>query len=547
MHKIRRFLGFSLMISGFTTALTSVALAQFNDRGGSSTEASGIDARRLQRAPYNLTGKKIAIGQIELGRPAAFRIDKTASNFSILQLEQVFFQESAAEPNGTVDKHASMVANVMVGRDKARPGVAPDARLYSTAVGSPRQTSQEIECAASQFLAQQNSGDLRAINYSFGEPLGRDRRPNATLDGNALLTMCLDWSARVNNVLHLVAGNQGKGGIPIPTDNYNGLNVAYSVIRDSVFRKVDFANLSEQPVGTARRIANREINSGERRSIGIIAPGGGFSLYDLEGKPINVNGTSFATPHVTATVALLQEFGDRQLRTISKRQRLNPSPLAAPVERWSLAARQHEVMKAVLMNSADKLLDNGDGNRLGMSRNVLTKDNRTWLESEAYNNEKIPLDYQVGAGHLNAFRAYQQFQAGQWQPSAPVPSIGWDYNQVTTYKDYVIDKPLRAGSFVAITLAWDRMVDLVDSNRNGIYDRGETFLDKGLNNLDIHLMRAEETNESKSIWSSISNIDSVEHLFKTVPSTGLYKIRVRFRQRANITSQPYALSWWTVS
>jgi hypothetical protein len=60
-------------------------------------------------------------------------------------------------------------------------------------------------------------------------------------------------------------------------------------------------------------------------------------------------------------------------------------------------------------------------------------------------------------------------------------------------------------------------------------------------------MRAEETNESKSIWSSTSNVDSVEHLFKVVPTTGQYKIRVRFRQRANVTSQPYALSWWTVS
>jgi Subtilase family len=546
MHKIRRPLGLALMLSGLTATLAPLTLAQFNDRGGSSTEASGIDARRLHRAPYNLTGKKIAIGQVELGRPAAFRLDKTASNFSTLQLEQVFFQESDPEPNGNVDKHASMVANVMIGRDKARPGVAPDARLYSTAVGSPRQTSQEQECVASQFLAQQNGGDLRAINYSFGEPLSRDRRPNAILDGNALLTQCLDWSARVHNVLQVVAGNQGKGGIPIPTDNYNGINVAYSIIRDGVFRKVDFANLSEQPIGTARRIANREINSGERRSIGMLAPGGGFSLYDLEGKPINVNGTSFATPHVTATLALLQEFGDRQLRTVSKKQRLNPNPLGEPVDHWSMAARQHEVMKAVLMNSADKLLDSGDGNRLGMSRNVLTKSNRTWLESEAYSNERIPLDYQLGAGHLNAFRAYQQFQAGQWQPTAPVASIGWDYNQVTTYQDYVIDKPLKAGSFVAITLAWDRMVELIDRNSNGTYDRGETFLDKGLNNLDVHLMRAEETNESKSVWSSTSNVDSVEHLFQIVPSAGRYKIRVRMRQRYNTEIQPYALSWWTV-
>jgi hypothetical protein len=546
MHNLRRPLGFVLLFSGLSAAIAPVALAQFNDRGGSSINPSGIDARRLHGAPYNLTGKKIAIGQVELGRPAAFRLDKTASNFSTIQLEQVFFQEGDPESNNNVDKHASMVANVMVSRDKARPGVAPDARLYSTAVGSPRQTSQQLECAASQFLAQQNGGDLRAINYSFGEPLSRDQRANAVLDGNSLLTQCLDWSARVNNVLHLVAGNQGRGGIPIPTDNYNGLNVAYSVVRDGVFRKVDFANLSEQPVGTAKRIVNREINVGDRRSIGILAPGGGFSLYDLDGKPSNVNGTSFATPHVTATLALLQEFGDRQLRAVSKKQRLSPNPLAEPVDHWSLAARQHEVMKAVMMNSADKVRDNGNGDRLGMTRDVLTKRNRTWIEGEAYSNAQIPLDYQLGAGHLNAFRAYQQFQPGQWQPTATVAPIGWDYNQVSTYQDYALDKPLKAGSFVSITLTWNRWVELIDRNGNGAYDRGETFQDKGLNNLDLYLMRAEETDESKSVWSSTSNVDSTEHLFQQVPSAGKYKIRVRFRQRYNNASQPYALAWWTV-
>jgi Subtilase family len=531
----------TLIICGWSIAAVASPLSLV-----SSIDQNGIDAKKLQQPPYNLTGKKIAIGQIELGRPAAFRFDKSAGRFSTFQPEQIFFRDDVALPNLNVEQHAAMVGSIMIARDKARPGIAPDARLYSTAVGTSQQTNQAAECAATQFIAQQNGNDVRAINLSFGEPLNRDSRKTPILDGNALLTQCLDWSSRHNNVLHLVAGNQGKGGIPIPTDNFNGINVAYTVQRDGTFRKVDFSNLSQQPIGVAKKIKDREINFGKRRSIGLVAPGGGFSLYGLDGKIIKVNGTSFATPHLTATVALLQEFGDRQLR--AAKRKFNPDPLAPNINHWSLATRQHEVMKAVLMNSADKVQDLGNGDRLGMSRTILTKHNLSWLESDAYQDQEIPIDYQMGAGQLNAFRAYQQFSPGQWSPQNPVVATAWDYNQITTgtYHDYVLAKPLRQGSFVSATLAWDRLVELNDQNADGEYMIGETFTDRGLNNLDIYLMRAEETDIKKSMWSSVSSVDSVEHIFHPVPKTGRYKIRVHFHQQVNLPRQAYALAWWTV-
>ena len=87
-------------------------------------------------------------------------------------------------------------------------------------------------------------------------------------------------------------------------------------------------------------------------------------------------------------------------------------------------------MKAVLLNSADKIQDSGDGLRLGMTRTLIDKQNQDWLASDAYKDPTIPLDSQMGTGHLNAFRAYQQFSSGQWQPSVAVPAIGWDYRTV---------------------------------------------------------------------------------------------------------------------
>lgn len=505
---------------------------------------AGIEARKLHVPPYNLIGRKIAIGQVEIGRPGVFGFDKAVSWNPATALERVFYRDGLAKADTDVDAHAAMVAGVMVSKDKTLPGVAPGARLYSSAVGSPLKGGQPEECLSAQYVAQQNGGDVRAINFSFGEPLQRDPRPEATLDGNALLTQCIDWLARVQNVLFVIAGNQGEGGIPIPTDNYNGINTAYTTQRGGVFTKVDFPNLSAAPVGIGRRLIEREINVGGRRGINLVAPGSKISVYDLTGKMVEVSGTSFAAPHITASVALLQEFGDRALRGALEGDR----QLKSKQSNWSIDSRRHEVMKAVLLNSADKIKDNGDGLSLGMTRTVLGKDNSNWLESDAYKDPKIPLDYQMGTGQLNAFRAYQQFSPGEWSPTAAVPPIGWDYQSVeaSSFKDYVLEKPLKEGSFVSLTLAWDRVVELEDKNKNNEYDVGESFRDRGLNNLDLYLIPADENDTGKSVCSSISEVDSVQHIFCPVPAAGRYKIRVEYRKQVNEASQPYGLAWWTV-
>ena len=356
----------------------------------------------------------------------------------------------------------------------------------------------------------------------------------------------------------MIAGNQGKGGIPIPTDHYNGMTIASSKAVNSKavndrssnrYSKIDFSNLGDTIPSLSQPRRGKESNTGNRRQVALSAPGHRITVRKLNGQITTATGTSFATPHVTGTVALLQEWGDRQLVKSCKRGRGCSLP-------WTTDSRRHEVMKVVLMNSADKLQDLGDGNLLGMSRTMMQKNNQDWFTSKSFTSQNLPsdsasnpspLNVQFGTGHLNASRAHQQFNGGQWKPGL-VPPIGWDYRTIDQSRvvDYAISPELKANSYISLTLAWDRRVDLQDRNLNGKFDLTETFVDRGLNNLDLYLMAMDEQDTGRSIASSVSNVDSVEHIFHKIPRSGQYKIRVVFRSQINEPTQAFALAWWSV-
>lgn len=144
-------------------------------------------------------------------------------------------------------------------------------------------------------MAEQNSNDVRAINFSFGEPLWLDPRPDAVLDGNALLTLCIDWSANHHNTLYVIAGNQGRGGIPIPTDNYNGINVASSHAHSGRYDQVDVSSLGNVFEEPFDRLVGLETNIDGRLLISLLA-GRDVKLLSQQGEVFPSTGTILPRP-----------------------------------------------------------------------------------------------------------------------------------------------------------------------------------------------------------------------------------------------------------
>ncbi len=544
----------------FWGSLTLVASAYLPETAHSlekSVGPQGIDALRLHAKPYNLTGRGIYIGQVELSRPSQFGVDKLVNrlvnlNRYYVQPYEVFFRDGKAIPNKNIDEHSGQVAAVMISRHKIQTGVAPMARLVSSAYSQRRKDGQPEAAIAAQHLAIQYQGLLRAINFSFGEPLSADSRARPKLDGNALLTLTIDWLANQYQVLPVIAGNQGRGGIPIPTDTYNGIVVGFTREQNGAYTIADHSNLIDEPFYD--RNNNGQYDEGEhftdldndgkwtpavesptnnRRSLALLAPGNNILVPNNQGKVISASGTSFASPHVVGVIALLHEYIERQIAD----------------KKWGVDARRPEVTKAVLINSADKIADTGDGRLLGMTKTIYDADGKTWLESDAYRDQSIPLSLALGAGQVNAYRAYLQLQAGQQLPGL-VSAMGWDTQGLPNnqFRDYIFEQPLLGGSYVSATLTWQRQIFLRDKNGNRRYDIGEDFVGTPIHNLDLYLMREQDDDLSQSVWSSVSQVDNTEHIFIPVPATGRYKLRVVFQNGSNpLAVQRYAIAWWAVT
>jgi len=485
----------SIIIVGCVAATARgdiVSISQF----GIDSKATGLD------------GTGIQIGQAE-GQPPGFDgggrsgkagYDDAAHSASNTIPAGVYYQlqNGQALQNFRVGEHTTRVAGVMIGKPQPKgnlEGVAPNAELHSIAV-EDNFSNDFMSALALNRLALLNGGAIKAINISDG----RELQPFIEEpDGNSHIAQFIDWSARRHDILYVVAwGNESNPDLRTPADEYNSMVVAASELVGGVYRQTYFNNQTQgHPIG--------------RTGIDILAPGSVVSVYGLGDVEVDVFGTSYAAPHVTGAVALLQQYTKQQ-------REMDP-----PKPRFGVNSERHEVMKAAMMNSADKL----EGVH-GSSRTIIDMQGKDWTESEAFGSQFIPMDDQMGVGHLNVRRAVQQLAPGEYDPGT-VPTIAWDYNTIGgsgSRNEYVFDSQI-GGGYIAVTLAWDRKSFHTGAS-DSTYNDGDLFVTDGMeesNNLEVYLLPSFSNNLTDAIAASTSDNDNVEHIFAFVTVPGSYKIR----------------------
>lgn len=245
------------------------------------------------------------------------------------------------------------------------------------------------------------------------------------------------------------------------------------------------------------------------------SPGGPASLpssYSL-----GLAGTSFSSPVVAGGAALLDS-----------------ASYGTPALAANLQSRDARVIKAVLLNSADKISGwtNGQAPHPNGNGGVVTTQS---------------LDYNSGAGAMNLTRAYAQYVTAATQdvPGTPaglqgfVDPTGWDFGVVSHNNDnvYIINQVLPAGALLTVTLDWFRERAL-DAQLLTIDEIAQADLD----------LAVRDTFTGNIISESISSVNNVEHLSFQLPRTSIYQLEVTFFGTIfdftnTYTTEQYGLAW----
>jgi Subtilase family/PEP-CTERM motif len=449
-------------------------------------------------------GTGVIVGIVDSGvddtHPALAGLDSLGNSRMVAEANFVPGEGPSADD---VYGHGTWVSSAALSSDATYTGMAPDARFVNARVLSNTggfNGQEQVENGIG--FAIENGADVLNLSLNFFA---------AVSGGTSQLDLMLDWAAFNRGVnCAICVGNisNASGGTPLvrgPGSAYNGITVGRTT--------ADYSRVHTDS-------ANAFTADG-RMKPDVVAPGSGLTLAndDWEGAAddwdFNLNGCSFATPHVAGLMAQQLEAGAAH--------GLSTDPL---------------VVKATTMNSS--------------SKSVLDKQGNAWEPGQPGSATDIggvytvtqPIDIHSGAGQIDGLALATQYLAGEMGPGM-VDSIGWDLNSVSAgqFVDYVIDPHLVLGSSLTATLTWYRHVTRTDrsfnsSAPNGIIDQYDSFVSQALSDLDLQILR-----DGTLIAESTSNLDNVEHLNWNIDELAQYTLRVRGAGPFS-GSEQFALAWY---
>ncbi len=269
-----------------------------------------------------------------------------------------------------------------------------------------------------------------------------------------------------------------------------------------------------------------EVIEGVRASVDIMAPGQDLTMAGKKNpsKYGTHRGTSYAAPLVSGGATLLVDAAHQLYDT--------------------RAATDARVIKAVLLNSAEKLpgWDNGQSKN---QQGVITTEQA--------------LDWELGAGRLDLDRAFDQFvdtehggragTTGLQEGETDIAPVGWHLGKLSVdqKRQYVIGEELSEGRKLTATLTW--FVDRYPGDKKNMKGaREQRYSDLKLR--VVRFQSSEGTEQAEVVAQSIGSYHALQHLVVTLPKTGHYGLEVSYpRDLWNLDDlekpQPFGLSWCT--